>query len=568
MKKCPELLARKTKRISNYGGFTYRDCEYGKFEGQKIYYTTFNVSQNIEATQALFDFSEAHRVPLYIFAGDNLRFPNSIYFDIPQKYNSIPLSAAEYIAQEIQTWSKFHLDKGNLKKWSEEVEAVGYRKEDVYLQMTPADAIVGVFDLSFDQLEVASRGFSHIQITDEPRYEKKGDGYAAKYHRAVLLEENPDSTIRYVDGFHLKNTELKTSQTFEILVNHLINIRWHEQLQSPPAAVAKGKEFFRLRDALEETLISETHLGVFNYEKRVSLLESFSTLQNELNKSLPDIREGRGKFEALSPQERDALYAFASQGRGAESIRIFSKIPINLAIDDPLYNDKIMELANNTPLLLDERIAVQNQLFETAKEELIRVSDQLAIKFPEKEKTHLFTRGMIGSGKSTLLTKELGIEESSIFSSDSAKLHLGGNLSHHESVAFSTALQSYDLPHKIDVKTNIRDRDIHRMRTPEKDRTNIILDIFVSKEIVEQRLAQRADLGGRVPTPEEIEEGFSLMMKNRSPIIDAALQNSQIEWHLYDNNGQELIEIANIIDQQLHVLDPEKFEAVFNRSLH
>lgn len=561
----PELLARKVNKLFAYGGFAYRDCEEGQFKGQEVYYTTFNLSSNANAGQTLFDFSEKFQVPLYVFASDNLRLPLAPYYDLSYKLNTIQTPSAQYISQEIETWNRVHPNGGggNAEMRQREAEALGYRKEDaVRFQMTPADAIAVVVDLAFHQLEVVSRGFSNIQITDEPRYKENGE---AMYHRAVTLEENPDSPIRYVDGFYLKDTNLGTSETFEVLLNHLNNIRWHEQLQAPVASTKLApdiREFFRLRDLLEETVAVEAMKGEFNYEKRNALFESLNLLQKALNGDLEEIREGSGRYAQLSSSQRDELYAFASEGRGAESVRIFSKVPIALPYDEINYGGKIMEIANDPSQLLDERLALHQALFATAEQALIKASAQIGNILHENEKTQIFTRGMIGSGKSTLLESQLGISEAALFSSDAVKPLLGGNLSHHESVAFSRSLSSLDLPHKIDVKTNIRTRDNPAICHPQDGRTNIILDIAIRKDVVEKRLAERHLKGGKKFSPEEIEEGYQDSMKNRIPIIEAALQNDRIEWHLYDNNGDRMAEIANIANQEIHIIDPDRLNVM------
>ena len=141
----PELLAKKTKRIVTLGGFAFRQCEMGKLQGQKVYYTTHNLSANIESGQSLFSFSEKYKVPLYILSTDNLRLSRDINFDVVQKLESLGTDAAEYILDECAEWNK-----ATSKKTEKIAKEVGKKPEQQ--SMTPADAIAAVFGLAFDSL--------------------------------------------------------------------------------------------------------------------------------------------------------------------------------------------------------------------------------------------------------------------------------------------------------------------------------------------------------------------------------------------------------------------------------
>jgi len=229
MKREPELLAQKVKRMVSYGGFVYRDCEYGRLQGEKIYYTSFNLIENQEATTTLFHFAEQHQVPFYILGGDNLKLPKTINFDLPYKIKNLGTPAAQYIESEIEIWNRIALKGWLLEDYHNVAAEHGFLSVDLYKNtMTPADVIAAVLDLSFDNLEIHSRGISHFQITDEPRYEKQGEAYLPTKHRALSFDFDPDSTIRYVDGFFLADTHLTTSETFQVLLNHLLNIHIYE----------------------------------------------------------------------------------------------------------------------------------------------------------------------------------------------------------------------------------------------------------------------------------------------------------------------------------------------------
>lgn len=227
----PKLVADKVKRIVSWGGLTQADTP----DGGQAYYTSFNLTKNLNASRCLFHFAETYRIPFYILGGKRLKLERKINFDFPLKLRQIPTEATQQIIEETTAWNHRSLDgkKRRIEKLEKTAAELGYGPQDIYNSMTPSDPLVAMFDFAFPCLEIQSTKISNIQITDEPRYEKneKTGEWEPKDHRKVLFRENdPDSfsQIFSVDGFSFRGWN--TTNTSEILLNHLLNISWHNQL--------------------------------------------------------------------------------------------------------------------------------------------------------------------------------------------------------------------------------------------------------------------------------------------------------------------------------------------------
>jgi len=643
----PNLLASKIKKIVSLGGFAHRDCETGELKGTKVYYTTHNLSANLDAGQKMFTFAEQHKVPLYIISTDNLRLPRTINTDIVEKLESMDTDATHNILKECKAWNAVS-SKGKTEKES----------------MTPADPIAKVFALAFDSLEIKSRGISSIKITKEPRYE---EGKPAK-HRAVSLQFDDQSTIRYVDGFSLRDSGFNTTKTFQVLLNHLLNKFWKKhigehhmsippiglkpygikifeqdeqkgtdsqmdiarssssssssgQIQLPPSApvalpkgpasfeeliasdpiteeAMKGKyiaptadeinslanrnDFFGLKNAMQDFIVSEYQNGKYSIVLRDMFRVAFTKVQNNLKGELKQLEEQIKKMEP-SPKkdELQELVFFISEGRGAETVRIYSKILLPLHPLDSDYRDKIMKYAqnqwhfrpkdlipgtgktllqltvdnkakHNIPIKDSLRINDRTDRILEATESMYREVEKLSAYLSESEFMNrfvgkgvpcdLFVRGAMGVGKTTFINYFLGLKEKDIFSSDALKNHPAFGktpLAHHESTAAKDDLDAWaakNVKRRVHGQSNVRNRDNEIISNIAKGKACVICDLTADAKTIAARVAKRAEGGGRVQNEKEFNDSINDAVNNRPALIAEALKNKNITYVLYDTS--------------------------------
>jgi len=371
-------------------------------------------------------------------------------------------------------------------------------------------------------------------------------------------------------------------------------------------------DYFSLIKQLNQTIANEWTAQKFDYSLRLLFADAFTKLQQALTKDIQKIQKGEEDYANLPKQDRDTLVLFASEGRGAESVRIFSKIILDSCLSGDKYPGKIMALAKNSvqirvnetipgeagvltveraakfigndregkpeekfnckidgELSIDKRVSCRQELTARALGGLSQLSEGLSVRVGqlaqlgffsgEHSRVAFFLRGEQGSGKSAILENNhiLGLSEALVFNSNSMKQILGGDLCHHESAAIADeiTLRTKELGCTINVKTNTKGRDADSLIQLQKNTANMIMDVDVSLETVQKRLAERK---GRVILPEDIEKGHKESVTTRTAVIQAAILNSNINYRLYNNDGDHPVVAAEVINKKLVILDKEK----------
>jgi len=373
------------------------------------------------------------------------------------------------------------------------------------------------------------------------------------------------------------------------------------------------KDLFALKKQLHLTIAREWAAQKFNYELRGECLKAVMNWKAYFAKEIKTLQDCQGKYPELPPADQSRLHLFATEGRGGESVRIFAKILLDPLLDvtDEKYLGRIMTLAtgkfqmrigdtlptsngpfvltkekaaplkdkNGQPedkypcdiegsLFLEERVARQTELYEAAVKGLTELSKRIP-SFIKKldltmligcKKLAIFLRGEQGVGKSRLLSELLGLQEKEVFNSDTLKEDLGGTLCHHEAAALNDKIvkNTSDLECTLNVKTNIKKRDVSTLVEPKGEKTmHIIIDIYASSKTVEARLAQRDSL--HVIGKEEREMGHQESVQYRFGVIEGALKDHRVSYQLYSNDGGELELIAHAPGESLLVRNPIKF---------
>lgn len=362
----------------------------------------------------------------------------------------------------------------------------------------------------------------------------------------------------------------------------------------------KEKDVFKLKQLLNQSIAAEYAAGKFNIGLRDQFAKGFAELQRHYNKEADKIKNGVDAYEKLTPQKREELYLFATESRGGETWRTYGKIIFEVPVNDKDYPSKAMQIAKNKwqyrpndlvlgtnhllsqlsnekslslnvtePLFLTERTEFLATLLESTLKQMAELSENLetVLKSNNLSKqgmsTVIFERGMIGSGKTTFLKNVLGIDESQTCSSDALKMKLGGYTAHHEACALSDKIFQKLFKNSIDIRTNVRKRDVETLTKPKRENVqHVIFDLYLSHKMVQERINKQVLAGSRrKPNVREIEEGFSDSVKNRLPIIEAALKNSKLVWRLYNNEGPTPVLAAEASNQVLKIYDKETFDA-------
>lgn len=701
----PDLLAKKIKRIVALGGFAYRHPKDDKNQ-EKVYYTTHNLTTDLDAARVLFRFAEEKQVPTYILSTDQLRLERTVNRSLCVKLEHMAANGfepAQALLAQIDAWN----------------EKTSHKRQHQERDMTPADLIAAQFQLSFDHLQIDSQGISHLQITEEPRYEKAADdSYQPTNNRKVDLQTDDSSSLRYVKGFRL-GFSLSPTQTFEGITNYILNRVWHHQTNNPkqplgasmsvpnttnslassmtgslppsthpatpapnaavthaatqsnPAALAQNlqqpaqalpknipiaqivsethkdilpslasqqriadcvqsKDYFGLRDLFQSHVVAEYQTGSYKETLRDSFRDAFTALKKAIkisDEAKKVIQENIKKHEGgakLSPAEAKEveLYFFTNEGRGAETVRIYSPILLPYGIAVPTsnlfptgfsgftsdYKDAILQWAkgnffvrhlqrvigtekplNSAESFKDPKkpkanisvdgslvLAGRKQILETQKQEELKALREISasllpaiqkaipeMRIAPNSRVAVFERGMIGAGKSTIGKQFFDLDDSQLPNSDrTKKLPQFGDLAHHELAALwdvirEEAAKDPSIPCSIDARTNTTNDNSKNIGEVKPNLHKVVFDIVTHDEaITRDRLAQRAQQGkARLPSEQEIVQGFKDSSENRASLIEATKTNEALTVALIDNYGKEAVIAAVITGQKLYVRD-------------
>ncbi len=655
-------LARKIDRIVWLGGFS-------EDNGQQ--YTTHNLSENTEAAQAVFDFAEKYKVPLYILSMKHLRTGRCLKFDIPRCLEQSGTTAAKKLCENIQQWNlNLKPDKkSDLIRYAQEAGYVDADEDFIMrMSMPEADLLALVFDAAFESLQIDSQRIGNIKITDESRPKAPKD-------KKVTFDLKDDSSIHYVKGFSLNGED--TTTTAEIILRDLIARHAYSQqtngadtlsVAATPASVENGalgnrnepaaaeepgfrpqaaapaapksvefpskmpyaslmnvdengnpttkdaflkrvkkedvfiksdiedyvtqilngdlSKYFDLYKALRKVKLYEFFTNEVDGVRRSAFLHAFEDVRAYLNKKLDLIESSE-----LTQDQKKELHLFATEGRGPNSLEVFTNALVPFSPLDDKYgarimawadgklqlrpNDKIpqglpnagqllgsvtnkdkVEIKLQGPQFTQERVEDRAFIFEEAKGKNQTISDRMKELYDSWAIT--FVRGPLAVGKTEYLGRILGIREEEIPNVDTLTKLLDTKLSHNEAAKMNDQLVDWTLincKHCLFVKTYTKVRDTEILCNTKDRRLRIIHDIAASYKTISEHLEKRIQSGGRDPGVRSLLESFQESQINRPKIIEAASKDPLICWRLINNNRDLSSHVASISGKKLEIHD-------------
>lgn len=342
--------------------------------------------------------------------------------------------------------------------------------------------------------------------------------------------------------------------------------------------------------SLRQLIAIEYRQGSVDIGRRDEIFECFKSLHAKAKLLEHQGCEGNTTFNL-----------FARNGVGAESFRVYSKLPFpDINSEHPSYPSYAMvwalgklhlrrgdRIPGSDQNILEEpkidiriegggfvegRVNLHEQVISGYKEKNIQQSEALSkieLYSPyTSQKTFSFFRGGLGFGKSTRFKQMTGLDE---VSADVIKVDLGHlTLCHHEACALSGTIRKRleMINHAVSMQTNVRRRDTEFICKEDSSVVKIVYDIAVALDVAKSRVEKRARDGGLSPAPKDVEDLHRQSEENRSEIIAAALKGVVRHYILYDNNGDQLRSVLEINDRKItHVnleLLPEKIKPIIS----
>lgn len=368
-------------------------------------------------------------------------------------------------------------------------------------------------------------------------------------------------------------------------------------------ALSGKNDFFGLKNAMQDLIVSEYQSGKYNLVLRDLIRDAFTKVQNSLKGELKPLEE---QIKTMKPSrmkdELQELVFFITEGRGAETVRIYSKILLPLDPLDSDYKDKIMQYAKKNwhfgakdmipgtgstllqltvdnrakhkiPLKESLRIEPRTNRIREATEAMHKEVEGLSDYLSESKFLNsyvgngfpcdLFVRGAMGVGKTTFIDRFLGLKEKDIFSSDALKNHPAFGktpLAHHESTAAKDDLDAWaakNVKRRVHGQSNVRKRDNEIIAGIARTKFCVICDLTADAKTVAARVAKRAEHGGRVQNEREFNDSINDAANNRPALIAEALKNPNICYQLYNTTDEKPELIFEITKGQQAIYDPD-----------